>query len=135
MIKHSNFPLAIGILFPILSGCGSNDVQVSGTVRYEGQPLPLGIVSFQPESAKTAQTVRIRPDGTYVIAKVPVGAVRVAVSTESRSLAPSPPTPDSSPPERPKPPPIPKRYGKFEESGLSFVIQRGAQKYDIDLQP
>jgi hypothetical protein len=37
-----------GAAVVLITGCGDGRVRVSGTVMYEGKPLELGIISFEP---------------------------------------------------------------------------------------
>ena len=41
--RHTALPLLLGVL---LTGCGSGQEEVSGTVRYKGKPLPFGTIQF-----------------------------------------------------------------------------------------
>lgn len=56
--RLSRLLLTIGVFVFALSlaGCGKteseNVVQVSGTAAYQGQPIPMGMIIFEPDSAK-----------------------------------------------------------------------------------
>jgi hypothetical protein len=54
----------------------------SGTVRFQGKPLPGGYITFAAPSGQTMRGM-IQPDGTYTLNDVPTGELAVAIETES----------------------------------------------------
>jgi hypothetical protein len=77
------------LFLPALAGCGQQTGQLSGTVTYQGQPLPGGRVTFRPaDPRRNAVTVPINKDGSYE-ASVPTGEVQISV--DNRELQPPPP--------------------------------------------
>jgi hypothetical protein len=131
------------VLFPIC-GCGAGGKPtgtVSGTVTYKGEPLPQGQVIFFGPNNQVA-SASIEEGGKYTATKVPLGEVKVAVTT--------PPAPskqaikaakDKKRFERGVPITlpentisIPKKYENPEQSGLSLTVKAGSQPYDIDLK-
>jgi|SRR6516165_7032671 hypothetical protein len=108
---------------------------ISGNVTYQGKPLPAGIITFHTADGK-ALAGAIQSDGTYSVAKVPVGRVRVAVTTEV-------PKPKPRPEDKPKPPgekdapakviPIPAKYADPNTSGIVVTVVEGKQTVDIKL--
>jgi hypothetical protein len=120
----------------LAAGCGngSGRVQVTGTVRIDGQPLANGTVTFFPVDAgagKTRSTGSLGADGQYRLSTytrgdgVLPGGYRVAVlsyklmpdgATQSKDYA------------------IPKRYFFVEESGLTAeVSDKSTQVFDFEL--
>ncbi len=78
---------------------GSSKVKVSGQVRYKGQPLPGGIVTFQPADTKfPTLAVLLDEQGNYE-AMLPVGEVQVAI--DNRELQPPPAAPAGLPADLP----------------------------------
>ena len=72
-----------------ISGCSDRrtTATVTGTVSYQGKPLTAGKVSFFGPNDQVASAL-IDEDGSYAANDVPLGAVRVSVST------PPPPPPE-----------------------------------------
>jgi hypothetical protein len=139
------------VLFCIM-GCGGSVATVSGKVSYQGKPLSGGTVTLIPEQG-VPLTGAIKPDGSYSIAKVPFGRVKVAVETKSaQSKQPSGviqlPAPIRQktaqlPKELENPNntqetsryiPIPDRYSDPDKSGLSFVVEKSKQVFDLELK-
>ena len=149
------------LLLPLLAGCGAATSKVSGRVLYKGVPLPGGLVTFQPANPKyNSVAVPIDEQGHYE-ATLPVGEVQVSV--ENRHLQPRSDGPRGVPPNlppevqqalgkakpqaAPPPPadkpaaakprgnyvPIPDKYHSIETSGLTFTVEPGNPKHDIEL--
>ncbi|MBN9120713.1 MAG: hypothetical protein J0I06_16450, partial [Planctomycetes bacterium] len=88
--------LAAGLLVP-LSGCGGGIGNVSGEVKFNGQPLQNGRVTFVCSGgAKPALSAEIK-DGRYAIANVPAGPVEVTVETFNLRADPVPGGPPPAP--------------------------------------
>ena len=116
-------------------GCGGRPMgDISGTVTFRGERLALGTITFINADGSVAQgNVE---DGLYHIAKVPVGAVTIAVFAH-----PSPIPPSMLDQVRPLPAfrkkfvPIPKRDQNADQSGLTYTVVRGKQTHDVPLVP
>jgi hypothetical protein len=133
-----------------LVGCGSGKGDVSGQVKFKGEPLPSGRVTFVCQAgAKEVFSGEILK-GTYTISGIPVGPVKIMVETFQPAPATTLPTkiPGGIPPNikgmpapgAPPPAPgkyvaIPSRYGNVEKSGLSYTVTAGHQDHDINLPP
>jgi hypothetical protein len=145
-------------------GCGAAKGKVSGRVLYQGQPLPGGLLTFQPVNPQfNAVAVSVDEEGNYV-AELPVGDVRIAIDNrhlQSSAQGPrgvpddlpeqarqalasakqqaSPPPPAGNPAARAKLKgryvPIPDKFYTIESSGLKLHVEQGEQKHDIDLTP
>jgi hypothetical protein len=126
------------------SGCGAGPIagMVTGTVAYRGQPLPAGKVSFYGSNEQIASAL-INDEGSYQATNVPLGAVKVAVST------PLPPPPEIEkaakegkrrfgkgnliqPPQRTVS--IPAKYNDPAKSGLVLMVTEGSQVFNIELK-
>jgi hypothetical protein len=151
------------LLLPLLAGCGAGKGKVSGLVRFNGAPLPGGMVTFQPANPKfNAVTALIDENGHYE-ATLPVGEVQISV--DNRDLEPRSKSAGGLPPGLPAsaqkqlgqakpaktPPPadnsnnsaqvkqsgkyvrIPQRYYQIETSKLQFTVEPGDHPHDIDL--
>src|SRR5262245_42042892 len=62
------------------SGLGYGDM--SGTVTYEGKPLPGGEVIVTNEADNLMASGYVSPEGTYSIKQAPAGPVRVIVRND-----------------------------------------------------
>ena len=127
-----------------IPGCGGGraTATVTGTVSYQGKPLPAGKVSFWGPNDQVASAL-IGEDGTYEATNVPLGLVKVAVST------PLPPPPEIVKAAREgkrrfgkgelitvdsKTVSIPPKYSDPAKSGLSFTVTEGSQPFVIELK-
>ena len=147
------------LLLPLLGlavGCGKGGGSLSGKVTYKGETVQRGIVHFFPEGKGGDFSAPIKPDGTYSIANLPRGQVKIAVATGS-----------SEPPDLSKrrgmgggmaakgmekakekmggPPPdkvaaggsggpsVPDSYADPDKSGLKVEVTGGKQAFDINI--
>jgi hypothetical protein len=138
----------VGALLSVfLCGCGSPTGTLTGTVRYKGAALPGGSLIVYCEDEQILAGA-IREDGSYTIAGLPEGRVVVTVVTlprvpEGMQLKQNLPPTTSDGPRAPsegvyakgRHVVLPRRYATREESGLSAVVARGTQVFDIDLKP
>jgi hypothetical protein len=148
--------LSAGVLLLSLvsMGCGSSGT-VSGKVTYQGEDLGGGTVLFVSPGKKTERAT-IAPDGSYTIANIPTGTVKIAVETASAR----PPDPETMrrgmpqiPPDANLPPEaeksmyksspenkggkyirIPDEYGDPDKSKLTLEVTGGNQHHDIELR-
>jgi hypothetical protein len=133
---HRSAALSI-LLVSAISGCGKSSATVTGHVRYQGQAVTAGTVAFYGPDNQL-DTAVIKSDGSYTATKVPLGPVKVTVST---------PQPMSermvehlqkmkkgqfTPP--PKTVAVPPKYGKADKSGLELTVEKGSQPFEIDLK-
>jgi hypothetical protein len=124
--------LGVGLMLTLAAlGCGGPFTgEVTGTVQYNGQPLPGGKVTIIHPDGRIGEG-DIKEDGTYSIPKAPGGDVKVTVQT----IPPIAGIPGISKPLYPagKYVPIPLKYRKTETSELKLEVKRGSQKFDIEL--
>jgi hypothetical protein len=113
----------------LLCGCDMSTATVAGKVRYEGKRVAWGSVVAVAENSKEFQTT-IQPDGTYSLAGVPFGMLHITVRQPPRKTGEKPHRPDKSEARFP----IPNRYSKPDQSGLSVTVDSFATPYDIDLK-
>jgi hypothetical protein len=129
----------------VAGGCGPRTADVAGVVTFEGKPVGFGNVVLIASDGATRYG-SIQQDGSYRVAKVPLGPAKVMVS--------SPPPPGAGPPQEktaidiekaqmggPPPPidqnlvklwfPIPSRYGNPDQSGLTVNVD--GKPFDINL--
>jgi hypothetical protein len=135
--RHARvFGLFIACCFAFVSvGCGGGKkATVSGKINYRGKPLPTGTVTFFGATNQIVGSGAIS-DGTYKLANVPVGPVKISVTTPPvRMVDPRHPAPKDMPgsPSGPSVP-IPPKYSNPEQSQLSYEVKSGTQEYPIDL--
>jgi len=85
---RASFPiLALGLLAAV--GCGSKGSTVSGTVTFNGKPVPEGYINFYPADGKSAPAGGAIKDGRYSVSNVAVGKNRVEVTSNPSGTAPS----------------------------------------------
>jgi hypothetical protein len=139
--------LATSLLAIILSGCGKSTTTVTGVVTYLDKPLVYGSVTLISPEGLTYQG-QIQPDGKFVVETVPAGIFRVSVVSidRMRPNANRDMSKDKLPAEvLPKAKirkksvslpgwfPIPEKYSKLDESGLSVTVGREPVQFDIQL--
>jgi hypothetical protein len=122
--------LILGSSLSLLAGCGRGWGEVSGTVRYKGQALPQGTITFYDEANQVVSSP-IAADGAYKAAKIAAGKVKITVSA---------PLPIQRVGEKKrvekslvKMPKLPVHYADAEQSGLKREVKTGSQTLDIDL--
>jgi hypothetical protein len=129
---------ALALLTLAALGCGGRG-DVSGKVSYQGKLLVFGTVQIEA-SDKTIKQANIEQDGSYSIPGVPVGEAKVAVSSDNPNSSAFQPLQREG---RPPPPPLPKVEGWFaippeyqdlSKPKLTYTVERGQNKYDIDLK-
>jgi hypothetical protein len=128
--------LGVCIIAVALCGCGSGGpgAQITGTVTFDGKPIPKGHLAFMPlEGVKGKSVTGEIVDGNYdVTQKVQtLGNHRVDIRAER-------PTGKKTPPGYPGPPIdemlqyLPKGYN--EQSQLTFEIKAGKNVANFDLK-
>jgi hypothetical protein len=124
-----------------LSGCGQRKGKLTGKVSYKGEEVPFGTVAFYG-TGDAVSSAPIGPDGTYEANGVPLGEVKVTVTT--------PPPPDPQAAEKMKTNPmviekniviteqkvvsVPRKYNLPGTSGISLTVTGGSQPFDIALK-
>jgi len=120
-------------------GCGSSGpelARVSGTVTYEGKPVPLGTVAFvnKDPNGRNA-TGAIQSDGSYTLqTEAPgdgaqVGEYAVTISAVDAPVLDYKPT---KPVESKRY--VPEKYEKPETSGLTATVKSGSNTIPFDLK-
>ena len=134
---HGRAALTV-LLVSAVSGCGKPGGTVTGHVRCKGETVTAGTVFFYGPDDQVVIT-SINSDGSYTATKVPLGPVKVAVTTPTQMPAEMvkniekmrkgkftlPATKTVS---------VPDQYGKPEQSGLELTVAKGSQFFEIDLK-
>jgi hypothetical protein len=132
-------------------GCGRPVGNVSGKILYKGSPVAMGSVVLV-DTDGIPHSGRIEDDGTFVIAEVPAGTVKVAVQSPDpgRPLRETDLPPSQTPlmqkmkgmkidlggakGDRKKWRRLPKQYEDPNTSGLTLSVRKGENSQDIELQ-
>lgn len=127
-------PLALGLA--LLAGCSSGGPEtgtVNGEVTVDRQPLKKGMIRFVPPDGKTPSVDAAITDGKFTAQQVPVGEMRVQISSPKiigkKKLYD---TPDSPTVEQAGEETLPARYNT--KSDLKFTVKRGTQDTKFELQ-
>jgi hypothetical protein len=144
----------VGLLCTALltSGCFGDypRATVYGEVKYQGEPVTGATVMFLTRDNQVYRA-EISADGSYEVAGVPKGQVRVCIQQARPTVMPRPDPPPGANPNKPamseardanwKPPPpiekgpkIPEKYGDPNQSGLTFDLTQERQQWSIDLK-
>jgi hypothetical protein len=139
-------------LLAVALGCADKPrSRVHGKVTYQDKPLARAVLTFFGSDNMTYIT-ESRADGTYEIAGVPRGAVKLSLTVavrEPKSGRPDPVPGKSN--ERAvaedrakgaRPPPaeaqpsglLPAKFANPDSSGLSFELTAPDQEYNVDLK-
>ncbi len=152
---HFKRRLALVASAAILAGCGGDpDLpklgKVSGTVKYKGQPVTKGLVTFVPVGGAGSQTGQsatgeIGKDGSFVLSTFENGDGAVLgehmVLVQSREDDPAlegrgMPIPDARGRLKIKPPKhlVPEKYGTSGKSPLRHTVVEGSNTVPLDLE-
>jgi hypothetical protein len=120
-----------------LAGCGRGTTEVSGKVTYNGRPVTSGSVAFAAPDGSCVYA-DILPDGTYNASGVPVGELKIAVSSPDPRSTPSNDRGGRNPPKAKAATPapagwvaLPSKYAQPDQSGLSVTTTSKAMTHDI----
>ena len=116
----SRVVLAAAALIQACTGCGPepyvdpNRTMVSGSVTFDGKPLPAGTISFDSTETGIGTAISISEGGRYSTNRVPLGPNIITIETESLLFG--------SPHLHTK---IPAKYADPTKSGLTVDIKPG----------
>lgn len=122
----------------VFSGCGAGGgprANVKGKISYNGQPLPVGTITFVGEKVVASGQII---NGEYAVPQAPVGPVKISVSTpapvsamqmnqkvEGKSFGGQ----DTNVVQ------VPSNYSNPDFSGLTYTVTKDSpQTYDIELK-
>jgi hypothetical protein len=133
--RHRTATFLILPLFTVViaTGCGESLGTVSGTVTFEGKPLPTGRVVFHPEDTSSAPAfARLNTDGLYRLARakgvqgVTPGKYRVSIQSALKESDPQFLT-------FTREYPIPENYANEEATPLSAEVVVGNNIFDFEV--
>ncbi len=125
-----------------MAGCGGDSdlpetVEVEGTIKYKGEPLKGGLVTFHPKAGRKPGIGELREDGTFSISTYEPGdgaelgehvvTVEVFAGQAGTDVGlPGAEAPESSP--------IPTKYASADSSPLRFTVEKESKPADFSLE-
>lgn len=146
--------LAVVLILPALlglAGCGGGKGDVTGEVKYNGNPVPAGRVTFLSDAGEHRSFAVPIKDGRYTIPAFPAGPVKISVETFPPVAAVDPSVTPTGVPKSAMagfgPPaggdqyasqpgkyvPLPPRFANPEQSGLTYTVTGGKQEHDVEM--
>jgi hypothetical protein len=128
--------LLLAVALAVSAGCDSGPPtgDVSGTASFEGVPIEQGMINFLPLDGKGTTAGGEIKDGKYDVRKVPVGTMRVQV-TSSKVVGKKKMYPTANSPEYPlTKDPLPAKYNDPLKSELRLDVQSGRNEKNWDLK-
>jgi hypothetical protein len=129
-------------------GCSGRpaEYEITGAVRYKGQPVTEGSILFAGEDGGHATAGGDVEQGTYRL-QAPAGTYRIVITTPPPPMMPGPPPPDLGiPPEvvkkmteearaaaKKKRVTLPGTYSQFSSTPLRYTVVKGNQSHDIEI--
>jgi hypothetical protein len=131
-LTRASMLFAIGVALSVaVIGCGPKQVAdpnrttISGTVTFNGKPLPGGAITFESKEKHINTTISLRAEGRYTTDRVPLGPVQVSIETESLKFG-SPHLHVA----------IPAKYADTATSGLTVDVKEGInENVNFKLKP
>lgn len=125
--RYFGFAVLLSVMVVAVGGCGTGDgkVSVTGTVTFDGNPMPDGYVTLTPEGGGTPAAGPIH-DGKFILSATP-GNHRVEIEA-SRFVGPKNPIMGLQPREQY----VPARYNS-ETTLREEVTSQGPNVLDFSL--
>jgi hypothetical protein len=127
----ARYPVAL-VLIALCVGCGDSDrlptAPVTGTVLYNGDPLPQGSLLFVPEGGGPSAQGKIEPDGSFTMGTYTesdgaiLGKHKVIITAMTAAGGSGLPE-DAVDAVTGAVSMIPDRYGDLEKSGLTIQVK------------
>ncbi|QDT68839.1 hypothetical protein MalM25_17640 [Planctomycetes bacterium MalM25] len=124
---------SLGLWLLACSGCSEYESTVNGVVRFDGNTLDHGAVTYVSEGGAVIATGSIASDGDYWVevassGGLPAGEYQVKVTCRG----PAVPSPRGGPPA-PGKSLIPRKYTRGHTSGWKFTVEPGSNTIDLEL--
>lgn len=119
-----------------VAGCdrGPRTGDVSGTATFDGVPIEDGRIDFFPADDKGPTAGDLIKDGKYFAKKVPVGTMKIVVSS-SKVVGKKKVYDTPNSPEMPITKEVlPEKYSMMENTELRFEVQSGLNEKNWDLK-
>src|SRR5262249_16649633 len=118
----------------LAAGCAPGWGNISGTITYQGKPLPTGTIVFY-DAANRAPSAGIKAAGENTVSHVRAGTAKIAIvmpldipfkgglggAGDGKKSEPS------------KVPTLPAKYADPEKSGLTLAVKSGSNTHNINL--
>ncbi len=129
----------MGLLLAAASGCGGGKTgNISGTVTFQGKPMPGGYVNFYsvgPDGkVLTQKSAPIDAQGNYSLAKVPVGDAKITVQAPAGDIRDVKTEKGGMPVRQKQTLVLPQRYEMVEQTDLKYTVTPGNQTHEIVLK-
>jgi hypothetical protein len=142
-MPYSSFrlmPVMFGLFLPGCSGAFQDHAEVSGTVTYQGKPLPGGIITFTSDKGEQTSAT-IDENGHYTIS-VEIGPGNIVIDNQLLKKDLPVPEPLLNQPDEVvqstkligKHIPIREAYSAKQSSSLLYTVTPGSQVKDIELR-
>jgi hypothetical protein len=148
-LRRRGVPFSAFCVFVTLAvvGCGKSSGTVSGKVTLDGKPVPGGSINFaclnEDGQVQTARSASIDKDGSYLVAKIPEGPVKITIQGPPHGVPPEAlkrmrsrggPGPGRTMRiAEGEPVDIPTRYTDEKTTDLTYTVVGGNQEHDIAL--
>jgi hypothetical protein len=128
-----NFGILFSALVASMNGCGSNGPKthdLTGKVTLAGQPVEVGVISFEGATNGFSNSTELKAGGTYQL-QLAEGSYTVTLFPKTEETIAADGTPDTVPIDDKK---FPKRYRASSSSQLVLDI-KGDATFDVDMKP
>ncbi len=133
--------LILALATAVVCGCGQagpKTYPVSGTVSYQGKPLPLGIVMFVPKEGPPSKPALIDASGRYRLEAVAGQHAVAVVAMPPRPGGRPDPTVEGGVDYTGVPEVkalVPKKYNRYDTSGIVVTVEAtGPNTIDIKME-
>ncbi len=127
-----NFGILFIALVASMSGCGSGGPKthtLTGKVTLAGQPVEIGVISFEGSNNGFSNSTELEAGGAYHL-QLAEGAYNVTLFPKTEEAIAADGTPDTVPIDDNK---FPKRYRASSSSQLTVDI-KGDATFDVDMK-
>ena len=135
MVRRRLMVCSAALTACLLAGCGAGVGDVSGELKYRGNPLAGATVTFYDANNKAISDV-VAADGKYAVKGVATGMAKIAIATPLPIQFPgglSGAKGEGGATQKSEVPAIPAKYNDRAQSGLTFDVKSGPQVHNINL--
>jgi hypothetical protein len=121
-LQHSRWLVCVFLVIATVagvSGCGKGPPVVSGIVKYKGEPIKVGDISFFPDTGKDRGSSIV--EGEYKIVDAEPGPTTITVKVDMTVIGKK-----TTPADLVK-------YASKTTSPLKYTVQKGNQTHNIEL--
>jgi hypothetical protein len=122
-------------VLPALAGCGKSgagETAVEGAIQLAGQPVTNGTGTVTWVTATGLRlTTPVDPTCHYLLYNPPEGPMKIGVAMIEYMTLEQATQPGAKPPKKL----VPAKYADPDQSGLTYIVGKGKQTFNIDLLP